>query len=68
MPMVTEPALSKLTETPLESVGPLDTKVLQPIVRLAFSDIGTDLLLASLAENDGRLSCSCLHGYSEGIR
>jgi len=34
MPMVTEPAQTKLTETPLELIGPLDTKVVQCLVSL----------------------------------
>jgi hypothetical protein len=32
MPMITEPAQTKLTETPLEPIGPLDTKVVQNLV------------------------------------
>ncbi len=34
MPMVTEPAQTKLTETPLELIGPLDTKTVQCLVSL----------------------------------
>ncbi|CAF2140141.1 unnamed protein product [Rotaria magnacalcarata] len=34
MPMVTEPAQTKLTESPLESIGPLDTKVVQSLPKM----------------------------------
>jgi hypothetical protein len=34
MPMVTEPAQTKLTETPLEPIDPLDTKIVQSLVSL----------------------------------
>lgn len=33
MPIVTEPAQNKLTETPLEPIGPLEAKAAQCIVR-----------------------------------
>ena len=32
MPMVTEPVQTKITDTPLEPIGPLDTKVVQCLV------------------------------------
>lgn len=35
MPMVTEPVQTTLTETPLESIGPLDTKVVQPLPKMS---------------------------------
>ncbi|CAF1665025.1 unnamed protein product, partial [Adineta ricciae] len=35
MPMITEPAQTKLTETPLESIDPLDTKVVQCLPKMA---------------------------------
>jgi hypothetical protein len=36
MPMVTEPAQTNLTETPLEPIGPLDTKVVQCLVSYSY--------------------------------
>ncbi|CAF1320486.1 unnamed protein product [Adineta steineri] len=35
MPIVTEPVQTKLTETPLEPIGPLDTKVMQYLPKMA---------------------------------
>ncbi|CAF4242639.1 unnamed protein product, partial [Adineta steineri] len=35
MPIVTEPVQNKLTETPLEPIGPLDTKVMQYLPKMA---------------------------------
>ncbi len=66
MPMVTESAQTKLTETPLEPIGPLDTKVVQCLVSYFYisSSYNSNNILA---KNDRRLSCSCLYGYSKSF-
>lgn len=67
MPMVTEPVQSKLTETPLEPIGSLDTKVVQNLVISWFFHQLIPTFHWILAENDGRLSSSCLYGHSRRV-
>jgi histone acetyltransferase HTATIP len=63
MPMITEPAQTKLTETPLEPIGPLDTKVVQNLSKMTegchvpvFMDIQNTFVpaeIVSIRENNG---------------
>ncbi|CAF0932594.1 unnamed protein product [Adineta steineri] len=63
MPMVTESAQTKLTETPLEPIGPLDTKVVQCLPKMTegchvpvFMDIQQTFVpaeIVSIRENNG---------------
>ena len=66
MPIVTEPVQTKLTETPLEPIGPLDTKVSPCLV----SRPASLLLLTSFssAENDRRMSRAGVHGLAADLR
>ena len=69
MPIVTEPVETKLTETPLESLGPLETKVVQCLVsRSKEVSLGKTIFLPFLAEDGRRMSSAGLHGLATSIR